>query len=262
MTLRSVLAATLVALPFVPAAASTLRGSHASMLRQHEVARKNDFTFLRTSKQLQHFVDEDRLDSLSSTADYTLADVSFPFARPSVAVFIERLAREYRNAFGEPLVVTSLTRPSALQPRNASPLSVHPTGMAVDLRVPSDADARRWLEKTLLALEDKGVLDVTREQHPSHYHVAVFPEAYERYVATLPPLAAAVSRAVSAPAAAAALLARAGDALADAANTQPTAQPFALSLLAALSLLLVFGAVRVLRAQPASAKASGSPNTL
>jgi hypothetical protein len=29
------------------------------------------------------------------------------------------------------------------------------------------------------------VLDVTREHHPSHYHVAVFPREYERYVAAL-----------------------------------------------------------------------------
>jgi hypothetical protein len=84
------------------------------------------------------------------------------------------------------MVVTSLTRPLASQPGNAHELSVHPAGMAVDLRVPADANSRRWLEQTLLALETARVLDVTREHHPSHFHVAVFPEAYRAWAAEHP----------------------------------------------------------------------------
>jgi len=102
-----------------------------------------------------------------------------------VKLFLERLGAEYRAVTGERLVVTSLTRPLSRQPRNASRLSVHPTGMAVDLRVPKSKSNRRWLERRLLALEDNVVLDVTLERHPAHYHVAVFPREYERYVATL-----------------------------------------------------------------------------
>jgi len=125
---------------------------------------------------------------LDSTADFVLRDVSFPFARPEVKWFVERLAAEYVRANGAELVVTSLTRPLSKQPPNAHALSVHPTGMAVDFRVPPTDSARAWLERTLLALEAKGVLDVTREQHPAHYHVAVFPEKYAVLWATLPPL--------------------------------------------------------------------------
>jgi hypothetical protein len=33
----------------------------------------------------------------------------------------------------------------------------------------------------LLQLENSGVLDVTRERNPPHYHVAVFPLAYAAY---------------------------------------------------------------------------------
>jgi hypothetical protein len=58
--------------------------------------------------------------------------------------------------------------------------------MAVDLRIPDSKADRRWLERTLLSLEDKAVLDVTRERHPAHYHIAVFPAMYERYVRRLP----------------------------------------------------------------------------
>jgi len=155
------------------------------MLRQHAAAVKNDFTFLRTATQVRDFAASDRLEDISATATYHTEGVSFPFARPVVKLFIERLAEQYAAATGSPLIITSLTRPTAMQPRNASPLSVHPTGMAVDLRVPSDAAARGWLERTLLSLEDKGVLDVTRERSPSHYHIAVFPDAYASYAAKL-----------------------------------------------------------------------------
>ena len=113
--------------------------------------------------------------------DYTLKDVSFPFARPAAKLFIERLAGQYRRACGERLVVTSLTRPRSHQPRNASDRSVHPTGMALDLRRPQGT-CREWLERTLLYLEGQAVLEATAERSPPHYHVAVFPGQYAAYV--------------------------------------------------------------------------------
>jgi len=107
--------------------------------------------------------------------------VSFPFTRPAVRLFIERLAAQYRRACKQRLVVTSLTRPRSHQPRNASIRSVHPTGMALDLRRPGGT-CRRWLESTLLSLERRAVLEATVERRPPHYHVVVFPEAYLSYV--------------------------------------------------------------------------------
>ena len=98
--------------------------------------------------------------------------------------FIERLSDQYRDACGERLVVTSLTRPITRQPPNASAISVHPTGMAVDLRRSDSSGCRQWLETVLLDLEGKGVLEATREQYPPHYHVAVFPNPYLQYVAS------------------------------------------------------------------------------
>ena len=96
--------------------------------------------------------------------------------------FVERLGSQYRNACGERLVVTSLTRPASRQPRNASPLSVHPTGMAADLRASSRPACRAFLEKTLLTLEARGVLEATRERRPPHYHVSLYPQQYARYL--------------------------------------------------------------------------------
>ncbi|MEE8130832.1 MAG: DUF5715 family protein [Vicinamibacterales bacterium] len=165
------------------APAQSLRGSPASLEQQNRQARRHDFTYLRESAQVHRFVDAGLLVRVLNREDYVLKDVSFPFARPEVKLFVERLSGQYRRACGEPLVVTSLTRPKSHQPRNASPDSVHPTGMALDLRRPRNSACRRWLEDTLLYLEARMILDATLERGPPHYHVAVFPRDYAAYVA-------------------------------------------------------------------------------
>jgi hypothetical protein len=74
-------------------------------------------------------------------------------------------------------------RASERQPANAHALSVHPAGMAVDLRVSQQEACRAWLESKLLGLEEQRVLNGIREFRPPHYHVAVFPAQYTAYVA-------------------------------------------------------------------------------
>jgi hypothetical protein len=177
--------------------AGELGGSITSMKHQHGVAVEQHYTFLKTPAQVREFVEEGRLVELVGNADYLLNKVSFPYARAEVRMFVEHLATDYRAATGEPLVVTSLTRPDALQPRNAHQLSVHPAGMAVDFRVPDNASHRVWFEKTLLELETRGLIDATRERYPPHYHVAVFGEPYSAY-AKKRDAAAAVAAAVTA----------------------------------------------------------------
>jgi len=165
------------------AAAQSLAGSKTSMVRQNRQANQHDYTFLRTSSQVHDFVRQGRLVRLSGNGDYRVVDVSYPYARPEVKTFIQRLGSQYRAACREPLVVTSLTRPANRQPRNASPLSVHPTGMAADLRASGRPACRAFLEKTLLTLESRGVLEATRERHPPHYHVSLYPKQYASYLA-------------------------------------------------------------------------------
>ena len=136
------------------------------MMRQKRVAEDHDFTFLRTSSEVRRFVSLGLLVRVKGDADHHLHRVSFPYARPEVRTFVQRIARQYRAACGEKLVVTSLTRPKNRQPRNSSHLSVHPTGMAVDLRRSDKRACRSWIEDTLLYLEGAGVLDATRERRP------------------------------------------------------------------------------------------------
>ena len=164
--------------------AQSLRGSASSLDRQVAQARRHDFTHLTNARQLRRFVDAGLLVRVAGNRDYTLVDVSFPFARPEARLFIERLSAQYRRACGERLVVTSLTRPRSHQPRNASDRSVHPTGMAIDLRRPAGR-CRAWLEGVLLSLEAEGVIEATAERRPPHYHVAVFPKPYAAYVRQL-----------------------------------------------------------------------------
>jgi hypothetical protein len=162
--------------------AQTLRGSSTSMHRQNGIAKKNEYSFLKRPSEVSKFADLGLLVRLPGNSQYMLAGVSYPYARPPIKTFVERLASQYRKACGEKLVVTSLTRPVSKQPWNASELSVHPTGMAVDLRVSDRKSCRSWLENTLLYLEKEGSLDATKEHRPSHYHVAVFPDRYLRYL--------------------------------------------------------------------------------
>jgi LysM repeat protein len=57
--------------------------------------------------------------------------------------------------------------------------------MAVDLRRSNTTRCREWLQSTLLSLEGAGVLEATLERSPPHYHIAIFPQPYARYVAAL-----------------------------------------------------------------------------
>jgi hypothetical protein len=155
------------------------------MDRQHDVAVEEELTFARTPDAVLREVMAGSLTELFGNDDYKIANVSFAYAVPEVRMLVERLAKQYRAACGEPLVITSLTRPRTKQPRNAHALSVHPAGMAVDLRISKSAHCRSWLENTLLSLENAQVLDATRERRPPHYHVAVFPTPYRLYVEKL-----------------------------------------------------------------------------
>ena len=180
--------------------AQTLKGSRASMERQYQEAVNLGYTFMQTSGAVTRFVESGYLVKVNGNDYFELNSVSYPYARPAVKTFVERLGSQYFAACGEKMTVTSLTRPIDKQPANAAQDSVHPTGMAVDLRIPQKGNCRSWLESTLLSLEKTEVLDVTRERNPPHYHIAVFPQDYERYVAGVSESASRSAASVSAPA--------------------------------------------------------------
>jgi len=200
----------------VPVAAQSLQGSVASLDRQNRMARQHDYTYIDTGERVRYFASKGWLVPVRPTRNFALHAVSFPYARPEVDLFINRLSGQYRRACGEQLVVTSLTRPTTRQPRNASDRSVHPTGMALDLRYSGDRNCRKWLEGVLGDLERQGVLEATRERRPVHYHVAIFPHQYGDYVDGL------ISRQVAAGVTTVEYTIRSGDSLWDIARDHGT----------------------------------------
>jgi len=164
--------------------AASLTPSRPGLLRQVRAARDHGFAYAQHDADVRAMLDRGALVRITGDANHVVKwGVSQPYARPEVKLFVERLSAQYRGACGKRLVVTSLVRPKNRQPRNASALSVHPTGMAMDLRVSEYASCRRWLERALVGLESRGVLEAARERYPPHYHVVLFPDQYLDYVA-------------------------------------------------------------------------------
>ena len=148
-------------------------------------AESHNFAYLDDREDVERFVRMGILVPVEPTEALLLKEeeVSFPYARREVRDFLVGLAPQYKEECGEELVVTSLTRPRELQPRNASRRSVHPTGMAFDLRRSWSRSCRSFLEGLMVYLEYEGVLEATLERAPYHYHVALFPRGYRQAVA-------------------------------------------------------------------------------
>lgn len=165
-----------------PAAAQSLRGSRPSIDRMYQQAQNHDLTFYRTGTGVRAAARDGDLVRLSGNENYRLSGVSYPYALPSARMFVQRLGAQYRARCGERLVVTSALRPTSLRLANSADRSVHPTGMGIDIRKPRARACLSWLRQTLLSLERQGVIEATEENRPPHFHVAVYPTQYRRYV--------------------------------------------------------------------------------
>jgi hypothetical protein len=173
--------ATSLALP-AEAGAQSLRGSKAKVERAYRQALSHELHFYESSSGVRRAAEQGRFVRLSGNAHYTTDGVSYPYVLPATHTFITRLASQYHAACGERLVVTSAMRPQSFQLINGSDRSVHPTGMAIDVRKPRRAKCLSWLRKTLGDLNGSGAVLTTEEFRPPHFHIAVFPQPYQRYV--------------------------------------------------------------------------------
>lgn len=158
------------------APAQTLRGSPASVDLMYTSAHEKALAFLHSSADIYRSAAGGDLKLILITNDVFLDRVNYPFVLPYTKSFVDSLAATYHGACGERLVVTSGSRPMDRQPRNASPKSVHPTGMAIDFRKPKTPACLAWLRASLLGLENRHVIEATEERHPPHFHVAVLQE--------------------------------------------------------------------------------------
>lgn len=168
-----------LALTVSTAFAQSLRGSNASVDLMYRTAVRGGLDFYETSAEVRRAVVRGQLVALRGNGNYVVSNVRSPYVRPETRAFVTDLAAKYRKACGTRMVVTSATRPMSRRLANGSSLSVHPTGIAVDLRRPSGR-CRTWLRRTLLAAERRGVIEATEERRPPHFHVAVLPSRYQK----------------------------------------------------------------------------------
>jgi hypothetical protein len=155
-----------------PAGAQTLRGSPSSVERAYDTAVSRGLTFHRSAATVQRAVKEKTFVRLTG-AGYRLNRVALPYVLPATRVVLEELAAAYWRACGERLVVTSAVRPVGFRLTNGNARSVHPTGLAFDLRSPHGR-CRTWIRRRLLAMEREGRVDATEERFPAHFHVVVY----------------------------------------------------------------------------------------
>jgi nucleoid-associated protein YgaU len=166
---------------------SELRGSKESVQRMWDFAQDHRLAFFQTPREIGEAVADGRLVPLAGDSTYELSSgVGFAYATREARQFVLAFAPQYAAACGKPLVVTSAARPATRQPRNSNPYSVHPTGIAVDLRRPPAGPCQRWLRSALAELEDQGYVEATEEHRPVHLHVAVLTAPGS--IAALPPL--------------------------------------------------------------------------
>jgi hypothetical protein len=177
-----VLAICCFAAPADRAAAQSLRGSSGSVELMYRQAVSHDLHFYQTSSGIRRAADRGDFVRLGGNVDYALGSVSHPYVLPITRTFVHRLAAQYRLQCGERLVITSGARPQSMRLANSAARSVHPTGMAVDIRKPRNARCLRWLRETLAYLDGQGVVEAIEESRPPHFHVAVFPTSYRRYI--------------------------------------------------------------------------------
>ena len=104
---------------------------------------------------------------------YATYRMTLAYATPEARTFIETLAPQFVEHCDEMMVVTSALRPKEKSPRNGSPWTVHPTGIAVDIRKPRNRACWTWLRQRLLDYQAEGIVDATEEFHPPHFHIAV-----------------------------------------------------------------------------------------
>ena len=174
-----------------------LRGSKESVEKMYEFAQSNKLPFYLSPTNVRDAVAQQKLVPLTGDATYELTrGVGYSYSTPEARQFVQAFAPQYLAACGTPLTVTSAERPVTRQPRNANPHSVHPTGIAVDLRRPAAGPCLKWVRSALAELENKGIIEATEERRPAHLHIAVLVRPGEPVV--LPQLVDAATGARSA----------------------------------------------------------------
>src|SRR3954471_9866200 len=139
---------------------AVLHGSKESVEKMYSFAVAHRMPFYLTPTNVDKAIADGRLVALTGDSTYELTrGVGFSYATREAKQFVLAFAPQYLAACGTPLMVTSAARPTSRQPRNSNPYSVHPTGIAIDLRRPPAGACQRWLRGALAELEDQGYVE-------------------------------------------------------------------------------------------------------
>ena len=154
---------------------ATLRGSRAAVDHAYSRAKRDGLAFARSRREIERGARQGEYVRLSrSSSAYRLRGVTVPYVRPATRAFVASFGADYRRSCGEPLTVTSAMRPTTMHLANSVQKTVHPTGMAVDLRAPRRSGCRAWMRSALIGLERQGMVNATEERRPAHFHVVVY----------------------------------------------------------------------------------------
>ena len=187
MTIKPVLVAVFCCVLTIKVEAqhASLKSSPESIGHMFLVALAGKLTFFPTVREVRESIANGLLVQLSGNDDYLVDEwVSFPYVLRETKLFLEHFALEYHLACRTQLVLTSGTRPVTPKLPNASPISVHPVGMAIDIRTPRNLGCRNWLDDTLIFSRAVGDIEANWEIAPPHYHIAILPQYSESWPMT------------------------------------------------------------------------------
>lgn len=165
---------------------AALKGSRPKVQGTYFNTVNRGATFYQTMDEARAAISSGKFVPLYGNQYYATYHMTLAYATPQAKAFIEALAPQFVEHCDEMMVVTSALRPKEKSPRNGSPWTVHPTGIAVDIRKPRNQACKPWLRQVLLDYQNQGYVDATEEFHPPHFHVAVIkaPPAPTRVVST------------------------------------------------------------------------------
>jgi len=167
---------------------TSLRGSHASLLRQNAEIDRLQIPRIEDDAALQDMVAQGELVSIHQTPYLTIdsrLDAGNRYCREWVLLFLSDISRDFYRQFHKQLQVNSAVRTVEEQKRlmrhnrNAAPAdgdtaSSHLAGITVDLaRKGLTRKERKWMTTQLLQMERRGLVEAVEERYQSCYHVMV-----------------------------------------------------------------------------------------
>lgn len=151
---------------------SLVGGEVSSSKQQYHYALELKLPFMATESEYQAQIGSGYFIRLESP--FMEVHAKRPYALPSTVFFVTEMAREYYVFGCGLLVVKDALRLIGERPRNGSLNSVHPAGMAVDIRTKYiPAECADWLRSYVIQKETEGKVDGTQEWKPEHLHIVV-----------------------------------------------------------------------------------------